>query len=476
MSVNKKILVVDDEPNICTLLKDSLTSVGFSVDTIQSFDQVEYAVRKESYILVFLDVYLEGKSSFSLIESIKKFSPKTSVVVMTGQGRMKLTIDAIKAGAYDYLSKPVDLDKINEIAEKISESCNAKEKENKNIPHDGYEADEIVGTSPAIENIFKKIAYISNSDISVLIRGESGTGKELAARAVHNNSARKNYPFIAVNCASIPSSLLGSELFGHEKGSFTSAINQKKGTFELANKGTIFLDEIGDMPMEMQAAILRVLQEKEFYRIGAEKPNKVNVRIIAATNRPLEELMEKNLFREDLYYRLNEITLDLPSLRKRKGDIELLVNHFLNKFSKEMNVAPKTITKSAIDALKEEKWPGNIRELENTIKYAFSVAKNNEITLDDIRDKINKDESPRNQFIEYIFDTIEGFINTEDNGHKGTLYKDIIKTVEHALFSAVYQKTKYNQVLSSKILGINRNTFRTKLKEMGLEKKTSKEN
>jgi len=474
MSVNKNVLVVDDEVNICTLFEDCLSSSGFTVKSLHSYHEVEEEIEETSYLLVFLDIYLEGKNSIPLIEKIKEISPDTKIIVMTGHGRMRLSIDAIKAGAYDYLTKPVDLSKIKEIANKTLEASKSSSKDNQDEFFHEYEAEEIIGKSAAVEAIFKKIAHISNSDISVLIRGESGTGKELAARAIHNNSSRGESPFIAVNCAAIPKDLLGSELFGHERGSFTSAVNSKKGTFELANNGTIFLDEIGDMPLEMQAAILRVLQEKEFYKVGGEKSVKVDVRIIAATHRPLEELMEEGNFREDLFYRLNEVTLELPPLRERKEDIEILVFHFLNKYSEGLNVPRKNISWEALDIIKEGQWPGNIRELENTIKYAFSIAQGDEITKEDLPEKLFREKVNKNHFTDYIIETIDDFITDDGNSvHKGTLYKDIIRTVEHALFQTVYKKTNYNQVVSSKILGINRNTFRTKIKEMKIDQKPS---
>ncbi len=464
----KNILVIDDEKNICTLFADSLQQHGFHVSSAGSIEEARKAMRSQSFFLIFLDVFLAGENSVHFITELKENSPSTQIIVMTGQGGMSLAISAIKGGAKDYLTKPIDLKKIDEISLKIYQA--SKKKEEAPRPQQSYEAGELVGKSASIEKVFKQIAFISSTDISVLIRGESGTGKELAARAIHNNSSRKNNPFIAINCAAIPETLMASELFGHKKGSFTSAVQSKKGAFELANNGTIFLDEIGDMPIEMQAAILRVLQEMEFYPVGSERSQKVNVRVIAATNRSLEEQMEQNCFREDLFYRLNEATLQLPPLRKRRGDIPLLTEHFLCKYAEKMHIEPKGISRKAMACLEQQEWRGNIRELENVVKYALSLTHGTQVEVEDLPERYQSPHEAKGYFSEYILENIENLISENGSKEKGTLYKDIMGTVEQVLLSTIYQKTGYNQVTSSRILGINRNTFRTKIKELGLDK------
>src|SRR3989337_1378222 len=366
----KNILVIDDENSIRWVFKKGLEKKGYTIHTAENGKNALSMLSKNKYLIIFLDIFLPDENGLKLLENIKKQEKEITVVIMTAQGTMKNAIEAMQRGAFDYVTKPFDMDEIYLLIEKVENLKNLErrvytlEEELKTK----YDVGEIVGKSQKMQKVFKTIGKAASSDLTVLITGESGTGKELVARALHKASNRANGPFVAVNCAAIPRELLESELFGYEKGAFTGATESRAGKFEQADGGTLFLDEIGDMDISLQAKLLRVIQEREFYRIGGRIPIKVDVRIITATNQDIDNAIREKRFREDLYHRLNVITIFLPPLRERREDIPILAKYFLKRFSNELNSNVKNITDDAIDILKSHEWKGNVRELENIIK------------------------------------------------------------------------------------------------------------
>jgi two-component system nitrogen regulation response regulator GlnG len=386
-------------------------------------------------------------------------------------------VEAMKRGAYDYITKPFDLDVIDAIVEKVSR---AKEMTTqvtllKEELKDRYQLEKnIIGNSPVMRDIYKVVGKVAPSDVTVLIQGESGTGKELIARAIHFNSRRLGKPFVALNCAAIPKELLESELFGFEKGAFTGAIERKLGKFEQANGGTIFLDEIGDMPLDLQSKILRVLQEKEITRTGGNQNIPVDLRIVAATNQDLEEKVRSKTFREDLFYRLNVVPIRMAPLRERAEDISLLVDYFLAKTCAELEAPVKRCDNAAYQLLTHYPWPGNVRELENTIKRAVILSSDPLLTPSDfpgLRLQSEGERAPNEEL------SLEGLVDIKlrncfinmDKMESGDVYAMVLEQVERPLIRFVLEKSRWNQVRAADILGINRNTLRKKIQELGIE-------
>lgn len=382
---NLKILICDDEvelrTNLQALLETSLT--GSQIEFTHATNGLEAvsAVRLTSFDIILMDVRMPELNGLEALRMIKEQDPRTFVVIMTAHSNLQDAIQAIKEGAYDYLEKPLKSDKLIELVRKALEAQELVSNVSISSPimDDDVEKD-FVGSSKKMQEVFGLINRLSQVDTTVLIRGENGTGKELVAQAIHFNSTKKNGAFIAINCGAIPEALMESELFGHERGAFIGAIERKIGKFQLSNNGTLFLDEIGELKPEMQVKLLRVLQEKKFTPVGSSREVKTNARIIAATNRNLEKMIEDGAFREDLFYRLNVLPIFLPPLRERKDDILSLVQHFLNKFSKNHTRKLTGITTEALELMKSYRWPGNIRELENTIERAFIIESSELIT------------------------------------------------------------------------------------------------
>ncbi|MCP5514706.1 MAG: sigma-54-dependent Fis family transcriptional regulator [Spirochaetales bacterium] len=358
-----KILIVDDEENIREVLSGILEDEGYTVDSAK--DGLEGLSKAEdgNYDLVILDVWLPGMGGMEVLDKLKTSRTDLEVVVISGHGNIDMAVKAVKKGAFDFLEKPLSLDKVVTVV-KNALALEKLRKENRELKESLFIEDRMTGSGPEMDKIWKIIEQVSASDVSVMILGENGTGKELVAREIHRRSSRKDFPFVEVNCASIPDTLIESELFGHEKGSFTGAVAGRRGKFEIADRGTLFLDEVADMSLNAQAKVLRAIQEMRFERVGSEKSTQVNVRILAATNRDIFNEVRTGRFREDLYFRLNVIPINLPPLRERKSDISDLVEYFLKKYNKN----EKSISPEGIALMREYRWPGNIRELKNFIQ------------------------------------------------------------------------------------------------------------
>ncbi|MBP6672672.1 MAG: sigma-54-dependent Fis family transcriptional regulator [Bacteroidetes bacterium] len=381
-----RILIVDDEASQREVLYGYLKKKKFTVQHASSSDEAAAAVRSHHFDLVLTDFKMPGKTGFDLLQEVKRIDPETVVVLMTAFGTIEGAVDAMRAGAYDYLSKPIELDEIDLLVRRVQERSSLIE-ENRNLRDQLREKlsfTEIVSQSSAMQDVLSTASRVASAKAPVLVRGESGTGKELIARAIHFNSPRSTAPFIAVNCAALNDNLLESELFGHEKGAFTGAEKQRRGRFELADGGTIFLDEIGDISPATQVRLLRVLQEQKFERVGGSETIAVDVRIVAATNKNLESAIASGKFRDDLYYRLNVVTIEIPPLRSRREDISVLLEHFLNRFAKEHKRKKLAFSKEAWESLIRYDYPGNVRELENIVQRSVIFSRGEQITSADI--------------------------------------------------------------------------------------------
>jgi len=386
MKKKAKILVVDDETIVRESLRDWLSDVGHQVLTAENGHQALDIIEEKKPSIVIADLVMPGMDGIELLKKAKEISPTIEVIIITAYGSIPTAIAAMREGAYDYIEKPFCPEKAELLIEKLVEHQRLIE-ENISLHQkleERYRFENIIAKSPKMQQVIEVIKVVAKSNATVLITGDSGTGKELVARATHSQSYRKDKPFVAVSCAALPESLLESELFGHEKGAFTGAHAQRKGKFEAANRGTLFLDEIGEMSANIQVHLLRVLEEKEFTRVGGNELVKVDVRVISATNKDIKKAVADGQFREDLYYRLNVVTIDLPPLRERKEDIPLLAQHFLKKFAVENQKEITGFSPEANDFLLNYEWPGNVRELENAIERAVILAKNPYIEVADL--------------------------------------------------------------------------------------------
>ncbi|MBO5975053.1 MAG: sigma-54-dependent Fis family transcriptional regulator [Paludibacteraceae bacterium] len=382
-----KILIIDDERSIRNTLKDILEVEGYSIDLAENGFEALKSLEKNEYQIIFSDIKMPQMDGIELLQKIKEKEIESPVIMISGHGNIETAVDCIKKGAYDFIEKPIDLNRLLIV---VRNALNQK-KQTSEIKHLKKKIDkkyEMIGNSPSIERLRKMISTIAPIDARVLITGENGTGKEVVARQIFLQSNRSNMPFVEVNCAAIPSELIESELFGHEKGAFTSAIKQRIGKFEQADGGTIFLDEIGDMALSAQAKVLRCLQENVISPVGSDKLTKINVRVIAATNKNLKEEIKKGNFREDLFHRLNVIPLHVDKLEDRKNDIPLLIEHFSTLICAEQGIPTKTFDESAIETLKNYSWPGNIRELRNIVERLIILCENT-ISAEDVNMYIN---------------------------------------------------------------------------------------
>jgi two-component system nitrogen regulation response regulator GlnG len=462
------VWIIDDEESIRTICTSALEDL-FNVESFSSASEALLALNSTKPDLIITDIKMPGMSGLEFLDKVSEKFPNLPTIIITAHANIDNALSAYKGGAFEYLTKPFDINEIRKLAIKATKSSKPQ--------HDELTQEsnsQIVGKAESMQEVFKAIGKISQTDITVLIRGESGTGKELIAQSVHENSSRSNEPFIAINVAAIPHELLESELFGHEKGSFTGAQSQRIGRFEQALGGTLFLDEIGDMHPELQTRLLRVLSSHEFYRVGGQKPIKSDVRIIAATNQNIEGLIKTGKFREDLYHRLNVFRIELPPLRKRKEDIPSLVKYFLKKSANEIKSDQKDIEDPAMEVLNEYDWPGNIRQLENTCRYITVMAPSTSITLDDIPDEVknidmNLESSPHANGLDSNInweESLSGHIRNvlQDKNDLTTLSKDL----EKILLQEALKASKGRRIDAAKILGLGRNTITRKIKDLDL--------
>jgi nitrogen regulation protein NR(I) len=467
-----RILVADDEDGVRWVLEKGLREAGYDVTSVKDGESALRHAEAEAPDLIFLDVRMPGLDGLAVLGRLRAGRPDALVIVMTAHGTMETAIQAMQRGAYDYLAKPFDVDEVLLLAERALTARRLTQEvaELRTGLQEVWEFGVLIGRHPRMQEIYKTIGRTAASDVTVLLRGESGTGKELVARAIHHYSRRAGRPFVAVSCAAIPAALLESELFGHERGAFTDARERKLGKFELAHGGTLFLDEVGDMPPELQIKLLRALQERSFERVGGQEPIRVDVRILAATNRDLEALIKEGRFRDDLYYRLNVVALHLPPLRERRRDVPLLVDHFLAKYTGDLG--PRVVAPEALDRLVGYEWPGNVRELENVVQRAMVMATGGVILPEHLpigevsaAASVAVDATLEDVIERRLLDCVRGLrARTSAN-----LYDLMTSLVEKPLFRAVLRETGGNQVRAAQLLGINRNTLRKKLKEHGID-------
>tara|TARA_B110000003_G_scaffold69836_1_gene71207 strand:+ start:1799 stop:3175 length:1377 start_codon:yes stop_codon:yes gene_type:complete len=454
-----KVWVADDDNAIRVVLEESLSSAGFDVNTFSSGDEVVSLLESEEPDLILTDVQMPGMLGYDLLKHINDNHENIPVIIMTAFTDMQAAVDSYGGGAFEYIPKPFDLDEaiqiINRALEKKPTTKGLKTKP----------TTDIIGESASMQNVFRAIGKLSNTNATVLVQGESGTGKELIAKSLHKNSPRNDMPFIALNMADIPKELVESELFGHEKGAFTGAVEKRIGRFEQANGGTLFLDEIGDMPLDSQTRLLRVLSNKEFYRVGGDKPIKVDVRIIAATHQNLNNLVSQKSFREDLFYRLNVIKIDVPPLRDRKEDIEVLTKYFLKNHSDSLDEELRVLSSEVIDVIASYDWPGNVRQLENICYWLALMTPTQNVKVQDLPSEIKdyeEEESSSNSWEESFETWIKSLALSMD--------KDLMhvanKKLEKIMIKTALDKTKGRKNEAAILLGVGRNTLTKKIKEL----------
>jgi two-component system response regulator AtoC len=454
----RTILVADDDASIRSLLKQLLSDEGYSVVEATTGTEVVEKVKDVDPDLVIMDVRMPELDGIEALSKLKVSSPKTSVLIMTAFGSSNNAIRAMELGAFDYITKPFELDKISHTVKRVIEyrDLTSEIQVLRDEISSLVQTERIVGNSPAMQEVYKTVGKVAKADATVLITGESGTGKELVAEALHYNSNRRSGPIVKVSCAALPETLLEAELFGHEKGSFTGAMTQRRGRFEMADKGTIFLDEIGEMSLPMQTKLLRVLQERKIERVGSSLPIKVDIRIICATNKDLQRQVEQQKFRDDLFYRLNVINIHMPPLRDRKEDIPALVEHFLAKHRYSATAQPAAISEEALKRLMEYDWPGNVRELENVVERAVVLSRGQIITSRELP-----------------FGDHDGADHEEEGGDEVSVEKSFFKKsvaqFEKDLIMKALRDANGNRSKAAEMLGIYRRLLYAKIKEYGLE-------
>lgn len=470
--VMQTILVVDDDKAIRYSLKRMFEG-RYLVVTAERGEEALALIRENPPDLVLMDIKMPGRDGIEVLKEIRSFDPRALVILMTAYGTTETAIEAMKHGAFDYILKPFPIPQMKGLVEKAL-GLRRWMKEGVSYASEGApegKEDRIVGSSARMQEIYKMIGQIAPSDLTVLLQGESGTGKELVARAIYHHSLRSTQPFLPVNCAAIPDTLLENELFGHEKGAFTGAISRRIGKLEQCQGGTLFLDEIGDMSLATQSKLLRVLQEKRFERLGGSETIRVDVRFIVATNKNLEAAMASGTFREDLYYRLNVVSLTLPPLRERREDIPLLVGYFLKKFNRELKKSVVGITPSAMEKMASYSWPGNVRQLENVLKRAMVLCQGEWIVEDQLHferewERLEVEEERRRKTIEDLLDLFFNEVLTLPMP-KGL---DRFSILERGLILRALQKTGGNQLRAAKLLGIHRSTLRGKMERYRITK------
>jgi two-component system nitrogen regulation response regulator GlnG len=485
-----KLLLIDDEADVLYSFRRIFNSPEIELTTAGSGEEALKIIPRLKPDLVLMDIRMGGLNGLETLRRLRQSDARLPVIMMTAYGTTQAAIEAMKLGAYDYLLKPFDVPKLKQIVLDALKAARAMKQVVSYEPlleSEDYDLG-IVGRCEAMQGVFKLIGQLSATDATALITGESGTGKELVARAIYHHSRRADQPFLAINCAAIPENLLESELFGHEKGAFTGAVHQRIGKFEQCDGGTLFLDEIGDMTLPTQTKILRVLQSGSFERVGGNQPVKVNVRVIAATNRPLEDAVARKQFREDLFYRLNVVRIALPPLRERREDIRLLVNYFLKRFAIDQGQVPKSISADALALLERHGWPGNVRELENVIRRALVVGKGDALLPADLPPELttlrtfpapatggapSAVPAPGQADSSLAAAEVPALVRALFQHARRETSLRLLPAVERELVIQALQETRGNQVQAAKLLGITRSTLRKRIAKFGIKQDLS---
>jgi len=468
-----KLLIIDDEPNVLYALEKGLKAADQAIVTAATGQLGLAAVSKQHPDVVLLDVQLPDLSGIEVLKKLQQIDARLPVIIMTAHGTADTAIEAMKQGAYDYILKPWKLDELKTLIDNALQASRLSRvpavfEQQSELPED--KVDRIVGNSPVMQHIFKEIGRIAQQDVNVMILGESGTGKELVARAIYQHSRRKDQPFLAINCAALPDTLLESELFGHEKGAFTGADRRRIGKFEQADKGTLFLDEIGDMALVTQAKVLRILQDGRFERIGGNETIQTDVRIIAATNKDLTAAIQKKEFRQDLYYRLNTFILKLPALRERQEDIPVMIDHFIQRLRQRLAVTIRGVSREAMRLLRQYPWPGNVRELENAVKYAMVHTHGELIIPESLPEQFRSSSSSitSKPDSEAALPDLEQLVARWLQENRPRLLDEVHDVVDRLLLTRVLAAAGGQQTKAAAQLGISRNTLRTRLQQLGL--------
>ncbi|HEX7045443.1 MAG TPA: nitrogen regulation protein NR(I) [Burkholderiales bacterium] len=457
------VWVIDDDQSIRWVLQKALEQAGFAVRAFNSANGIGEMLERVQPNAIITDIRMPGTSGLDLVSLIQDKAPEIPVIVTTAFTDLDSAVSSYRRGAFEYLPKPFDVDEAVSLVRRAVENRRRGRAE----PAESEPHPEIIGAAASMQEVFRAIGRLSTSNLNVLINGESGTGKELVARALHNHSPRSGRQFIAINIAAVPSELLESELFGHERGAFTGATSQRQGRFEQANGGTLFLDEIGDMPTELQTRLLRVLADGKFYRVGGHEQISTNVRIIAATNQNLEERVRQGRFREDLFHRLNVIRIHLPALRERREDIPILARHFLKRSAAELGVEPKQLAPETERHLTQLPWPGNVRQLENTCRWLTVMAPGQVIRIDDLPPELRAVDGGRDDRWEV---SLRQLVESRLMRGEGRIYRDVNATFERILIEAALKYTGGRKQEAAKKLGWGRNTLTRKLKELGMDR------
>jgi nitrogen regulation protein NR(I) len=474
MKPDPRVLLIEDDRNIAVGLQKAMRANGYDITVQARGDDGLSQALADSFDVVITDLKLPGTDGLELVRQLHQAKPKLPIILITAHGTTETAIEATKWGAFDYVPKPFEVEELLDLTAKALESSRLMS-EPVEMGETASAHTAIVGKSRVMQAIYKEIGRIAATPVTVLIRGDTGTGKELIARAIYQHSDRAAAPFIAINCAAIPENLLESELFGHERGSFTGADTRRIGRFEQAHGGTIFLDEIGDMDASLQAKLLRVLQEKTIQRVGGKETIPVDVRIIAATHRDLEEAIRERLFREDLFYRLNVMTITLPPLNQRADDIPDMVRYFLRRYGPEAGVTSPSITPEAVAYLQGETWPGNVRELENTIRKALLMARDYTISVDHLKEVVAKSRQPVATSQQTHRAYITGLMDRVEQGEIHNAFGKMLADLEPELYSQAIHRANGNLTKAAQWLGVTRLKMREKLKEFGLHPKQESE-
>ncbi|WP_236171148.1 two-component system response regulator NtrC [Pseudomonas pseudonitroreducens] len=466
MSRSETVWIVDDDRSIRWVLEKALQQEGMTTVSFDSADSVMSRLGRQQPDVIISDIRMPGASGLDLLAQIREVHPRLPVIIMTAHSDLDSAVASYQGGAFEYLPKPFDVDEAVSLVKRANQ--HAQEQQGLEAPANQTRTPEIIGEAPAMQEVFRAIGRLSHSNITVLINGESGTGKELVAHALHRHSPRASSPFIALNMAAIPKDLMESELFGHEKGAFTGAANQRRGRFEQADGGSLFLDEIGDMPADTQTRLLRVLADGEFYRVGGHTPVKVDVRIIAATHQNLENLVREGKFREDLFHRLNVIRVHIPRLADRREDIPALARHFLSRAAQELAVEPKLLKPETEDYLKNLGWPGNVRQLENTCRWITVMASGREVHIDDLPPELMtqpQDSVPAANWEQ----ALRHWADQALGRGQSNLLDTAVPAFERIMIETALKHTAGRRRDAAVLLGWGRNTLTRKIKELGMK-------